>query len=400
MRGIANRVTALEALEDFLSRVPAYAAGRNYVREGYYEVSRLSPYVRRRLITEHEVVAAVLERYPFARAEKFIQEVVWRTYWKGWLERHPGIWTSCVEQEQGYRRESQVTPWGDRYRRACCGETELSFFNEWTHELLETGYLHNHVRMWFASIWIFTLKIPWQLGAMFMYRHLLDGDPASNTLSWRWVAGLQTKGKSYLARPDNIATYSGGRWRPKPGELAENTFEVQADDIGEGAVLALRNEPLPSDGYGVLTTSEDLSVECDEKLAAKAQCVAVLRHVSTLGEGPRVEQFISEAHEDALKRLGDRGQGVDSSVQILEKMRRMGLSTMVVVAPCVGSDLAPVKHIMAELEAGGVQCFPYRRSWDLELHRLADRGFFPFWERVKKLISRKASPLFQKVVGD
>jgi deoxyribodipyrimidine photo-lyase len=290
-------------------------------------------------------------------------------------------------------------PWGDRYQRACCGETQLPFFNEWAQELIETGYLHNHVRMWFASVWIFTLKIPWQLGAMFMYRHLLDGDPASNTLSWRWVAGLQTKGKSYLARPDNIATYSGGRWRPQPGELAENTFEVQAGDIGESAVVAFRNDPLPSDGYGVLTTSEDLSVECDEKLAAKARCVAVLRHVSTLGEAPNVEQFISEAHEDALKRLGDRGRRVDDSDQIREMMRLNGLSKLVVVAPCVGSDAALVKHITTDLEAAGVQCLQYRSIWDLELHLLADRGFFPFWEGVKKLINRKAAPLFHRVAG-
>ena len=59
--------------------------------------------------------------------------------------------------------------------------------------LKEDGYLLNHVRMWFASIWIFTFNLPWQLGANFFMENLLDGDPASNTLSWRWVAGLQTK---------------------------------------------------------------------------------------------------------------------------------------------------------------------------------------------------------------
>jgi len=62
--------------------------------------------------------------------------------------------------------------------------------------------------MWFASIWIFTLKLPWQLGASFFLKNLYDGDPASNTLSWRWVAGLQTKGKNYLATKSNIEKYS------------------------------------------------------------------------------------------------------------------------------------------------------------------------------------------------
>ncbi|MCK7502530.1 MAG: hypothetical protein MZW92_81430 [Comamonadaceae bacterium] len=72
--------------------------------------------------------------------------------------------------------------------------------------------LHNHARLWFASLWIFTLELPWALGADFFLRHLLDGDPASNTLSWRWVVGLQTPGKIYLARADNIARFTAGRF--------------------------------------------------------------------------------------------------------------------------------------------------------------------------------------------
>ncbi len=101
------------------------------------------------------------------------------------------------------------------YRRAIEGKTGIDCFDAWVEELLETGYLHNHTRMWFASIWIFTLQLPWELGADFTYRHFVDGDPASNTLSWRWVGGLHTRGKTYLARPDNIAEHTGGRFRPK-----------------------------------------------------------------------------------------------------------------------------------------------------------------------------------------
>ena len=104
------------------------------------------------------------------------------------------------------------------YRAAIDGETGIECFDAWSAELCETGYLHNHARMWFASIWIFTLKLPWRLGADFFYRHLLDGDAASNTLSWRWVAGLHTRGKPYAARADNIATYSGGRFTPGHNE--------------------------------------------------------------------------------------------------------------------------------------------------------------------------------------
>ena len=81
------------------------------------------------------------------------------------------------------------------YSKAVNGNSGIDCFDSWVNELVTTGYLHNHSRMWFASIWIFTLNLPWELGADFFYKNLLDADPASNTLSWRWVAGLQTEGK-------------------------------------------------------------------------------------------------------------------------------------------------------------------------------------------------------------
>ena len=101
------------------------------------------------------------------------------------------------------------------------GRTGIDCFDAWSTELRETGWLHNHVRMWFASIWMFTLRLPWELGADFFARELIDFDPASNTLSWRWVAGLHTRGKNYVARADNIARYTQGRYNPA-GQLDED----------------------------------------------------------------------------------------------------------------------------------------------------------------------------------
>ncbi len=98
--------------------------------------------------------------------------------------------------------------------RQLSGSTGIDCFDHWAQELADTGYLHNHARMWFASIWIFTLELPWQLGADFFLTRLLDADPAANTLSWRWVAGLHTPGKHYLARASNIEKFTLGRFNP------------------------------------------------------------------------------------------------------------------------------------------------------------------------------------------
>lgn len=386
---IPTRAAALSALNDFLPRIRHYSANRSFARPGNPEVSRLSPYIRRRLITEQEVVQGALESHSFEIAEKFIQEVVWRTYWKGWLELHPWVWDECVKRETILLEAQSNSPWDETYSLACRGETHLSFFNEWVGELLSTGYLHNHVRMWFASVWVFTLKIPWQLGAMFMYRHLLDGDPASNTLSWRWVAGLQTKGKSYLAKADNIHRYSDGRWSPAEGELAEETCHI-ADDVGPALRQSMPREwrGLPKSPYGVLTTSEDLSLECVLALIDGARATALWRYTASLGESEIVKNCISCAEDDALIRLGASGVGVSTIDEVKAWVKAAGLTRIVIAAPAVGPLTAPINIIADTLSTEGINVSWYRRLWDAELHPLATKGFFPFWEKIKGRIKR------------
>jgi len=219
-----TRSAALAALDRFVPHAGrAYAARRNYDLgpDKHSGVSQLSPYLRHRLLTETEVLDALLAQHAPKSAEKFVQEVYWRTYWKGWMEMRPSVWRS-YQAEVSQAIHDVMTQGGLRrgWESACEGDTGLTCFDAWAHELVTTGYLHNHARMWFASIWIFTLRLPWVLGADFFLRHLLDGDPAVNTLSWRWVAGLQTPGRTYLARPGNIAKYTEGRFSPTDRDLA------------------------------------------------------------------------------------------------------------------------------------------------------------------------------------
>ena len=209
-----SRAAGLERLSAFVHRAGrSYAAERNHDIAGHENVSRLSPWLRHRAVTEAEVAAAVLDHFAPATAEKFLQEVLWRTYFKGWLERRPAIWRDYL-QGLDHARDRLATESGLRaaWVDACEGRTGIAPFDHWARELTQTGYLHNHARMWFASIWMHTLRLPWELGADFFLRHLLDGDPASNTCSWRWVGGLHTRGKVYRARASNIAKYSDGEW--------------------------------------------------------------------------------------------------------------------------------------------------------------------------------------------
>ena len=145
------------------------------------------------------MVRNLRERFPFSTVEKFVQELLWRSYWKAWLETHPEVWTDYKRQFAS-ASHTLLPEQTRRIRAIQMADSGIAVIDRFTRELLETGYLHNHARMWWASYWIHVEKLPWPLGADFFYRHLLDGDAASNTLSWRWVAGLQTRGKPYLVR--------------------------------------------------------------------------------------------------------------------------------------------------------------------------------------------------------
>lgn len=190
---IPTREAGLKRLDDFAASMGAkYAADRNAElgQEDRSNVSCLSPWLRHRSLTEKEVVETALSRFKYSTAEKFIQEVCWRTYFKGWLEHRPTVWTEhCKARDRWMGELSSDSGLSQRYGAAISGKIGIDGFDHWATELIETGYLHNHARMWFASIWMFTLKLPWELGADFFLQHLIDGDPASNTSPGAGSAG-------------------------------------------------------------------------------------------------------------------------------------------------------------------------------------------------------------------
>ena len=207
-----NRDFACKKLIDFIeNNLFEYSKLRNFDfgPDQRGNISCLSPYITHGVLSEREVMSLSLKKFPFVKIEKFIQEVLWRVYWKGWLELRPNVWRDYILDLNRLKQEYKDDK---NYLEAVEGRTKIECFNTWVDELKRHNYLHNHARMWFASIWIFTLGLPWQLGAEFFMKYLLDGDSASNTLGWRWTAGVQTKGKNYVASEWNIKKFTNNRF--------------------------------------------------------------------------------------------------------------------------------------------------------------------------------------------
>ena len=382
----ATREDALRRLDAFLPR-----AGRDYAEnrntdggpDAERSVSALSPYLRYRLLTEHEVIAAVLDRHGPQRAEKFVSEVLWRTYFKGWLELHPAAWTRFLAERDAVRETLEhASGLGRAVAAAEEGRTGIDGFDDWVHELIDTGYLHNHARMWFASIWIFTLRLPWTLGADFFLRHLVDADPASNTLSWRWVAGLQTPGKTYRATADNIARFTNGRFNPKG--LASEAPAFREDPLPKIHTLPPQLAVPPGPAL-LLMHPEDFGPESFVPPGVTvAGALAVTGGSADWPWGEAARRFVMTAAEDAVARAKVQ---FDCAASIAETMDPEAVLNAAAAAgaTCVIAPEAPVGPVSAALAdlakplaAAGVMLVRVRRPWDDLLWPLATKGFFPF----------------------
>jgi deoxyribodipyrimidine photo-lyase len=396
-----TRAAGLERLAAFLPRAGRdYAALRNYDLPGHPHVSGLAPYVRHRLVTEDEVLAAVLGRYSLSTAEKFVQEVFWRTYWKGWLEMRPGVWADYRRGLKGALNRVQ-TEGGLRadWEAACRGETGLAGFDDWARDLVATGYLHNHARMWFASIWVFTLRLPWELGADFFLRHLLDGDPASNTLGWRWVAGIQTAGKTYAATAANIAKYTEGRVTGLTG-LPGNPSALPHAPAPPPMALPLPEAWDPGARTGLVLTEDDLSPGwlldrlAADGIAPVASAVLLSDDArSPLAVSPLVTGFTDGAVADALARhagrLGSYGgahRGDGFSQALVEWAQGAGLTQVVAPHAPAGPSAERLGHLGHRLGQRGIRLLRVMRPFDRAAWPHATHGFFRFKDAIPRLV--------------
>ncbi|MGB0696235.1 MAG: FAD-binding domain-containing protein [Rhodospirillaceae bacterium] len=389
-----TRSAGMSRLELFVGRTGHhYANHRNYDYgpEDRSNISVLSPWIRHRLITEEEVLRATLLRQSPSAAEKFIQEVFWRGYFKGWLEQRPSVWTSYqADLSEALQKLDHDAKLKTRYEAAVTGRTGIDCFDAWAQELVQSGYLHNHARMWFASIWIFTLRLPWTLGADFFLRHLLDGDPASNTLSWRWVAGLHTKGKTYLARRENIVRYTEGRFVPR--DLSPSAEPLQERQDHPRRPLPA-SDPLPTGDYLLLVTEEDCRLEesfpIPPAAVLGAYCPAAR---SPLPVGEPARTFAVGAVRDGLGRLGSRGAGdlceEDRWAEaVLARTHQLGLKQVVSAYAPVGPTASRLAALKQRLGVEGVTLSWVRRPYDSLTWPHATKGFFALKQKIPSLLA-------------
>lgn len=392
----ASRAEALRQLEAFLPGIKSYASRRNFVEPPYTNVSRLSPATRTRLILEREICAAARRSDEPEAIEKFEQEVWWRLYWKGWLERRPLVWRE-------YRRELGTLPWSRRAHEVAAGESGVAIIDWFTRELMETGYLHNHARMWWASYWIHVERLPWQIGAEFFLRHLLDGDAASNTLSWRWVAGLHTAGKSYLVRRSNLERYVApdllnacldGLARLEnplavslPGEPAPEP--VALPTIGNIA------EMLAEKRWGLWLHDEDLLPEISPLSTLRPHSIRTFAPRTLWAEekySPAKQEFLHRTLSDGIRRAGDHFQdssGILAEGDLLEMMTEWAkaerLEAIVTMHPFVGPLRDRLPTLSSAMRSLGIDLMTHRRPEDISSMKHATGGFFRFWKNTAHL---------------
>jgi hypothetical protein len=384
-----SRAQAFAQLKEFIPHAGRYSRDRNHVLSGHGNVSRLSAAVRHRLVTEWEMAAAPRERYAASTVEKFTQEIYWRSYWKGWLSLRPQVW-------QNYR-ETLSQP-NEEARAIMAGEGPIGVMNLFAKELRRTGYLHNHARMWFAGYWVHVARLPWQWGARFFEQELLDFDPASNTLSWRWVAGLQTLGKSYLPRRSNIEKYLDPQLLAQAGVRGMEELEKPTAALPEKLVRPpvtrpeLESDVLP-DQAGLWIHEEDLSPESYLPANFRSQASLVTydsEGLSQIGASKNRVGWTVKATRDAASRHDAEHS---ERLELRAWAKRHDLKNIVTMRPEIGPLHDQLPRLQEELAEEGITLHLMVREEDLYLRPLAKAGFFPFWEKLKKRIQDEEFPL-------
>ena len=370
------------------------------LKQGYGNVSKLSAALRHRLITEDEIIHGTLTHYSFAGAEKWLQEVCWRRYWKGWLEMRPQVWTNWRARVRELR-ETLPREVLEKVEAVESGHSGVACMDLFARELIKTGYLHNHARMWWASFWIHAEGLPWELGADFFYRHLPDADPASNTLSWRWVAGMQTPGKTYIVRLSNLEKHAdpallsdrSGSHRIADGAVQRSLQQDYADTSIHSLPEFSAALPARSGRVGLWLHADDLAPETGPLADLAPDTIAAFTSARLYDEPYRLAEnriaALRAVVSDGIARAASHyrcpaqlSEVDDTGAAIVAWARSEQLAEIVAFAPNVGPVGEVGPRLSEHLARRAIRLTLIQRESDTHAFRLASAGFFPFWEKM------------------
>jgi len=373
-----SREFAIKKLEDFIDKnLHEYSKLRNFDfgPEQRKNVSTISPYITHGVLSETEVIKNSLKKFSFAKNEKFVQEVLWRIYWKGWLELRPMVWSDYIIELKKLKKDFYTNK---NYLNAIEGKTNIECFNYWISEIKKYNYLHNHARMWFASIWIFTLNLPWQLGAEFFMKYLLDGDSASNTLGWRWVAGVQTKGKNYIASEWNIKKFTNNRFsqiklNENPQPIIDNkNYSISKKDF-------LNNEINNIDNLIVFENS--LSIECSDFKELDFKNIYLVKKNNDTRE-IKLDEKVLKFKEDLISDQKIRLENQSNKIEIINvKDLKNLVGNNIALYPSIGeindflisNNLKNIKYLYRKID---------QYAW-----KYCNKGFFNFKNYIPKIVT-------------
>ena len=366
-----------EKFDEFINKnLIDYGSKRNFdLGSPHTNVSTLSPYIGRRLISETDILDVAFQKFKPIKIEKFVQEIFWRTYWRGWLELHPIIWN---EYEKKIR---DVEP---------PGKIGIKCFDHWTQELIETGYLHNHARMWYASIWIFTLKKDWIDGALFFQKNLLDWCPAVNTLSWRWVAGLQTIGKNYIARADNIYKFTNYKYNPV-NQLNETAPPLESQSSLNQQIIDKEFEKISFndlDNIGLIINKNDFTLNSLLKKNIDFKTCLFKSDTPLINQSELIKSFDKNLYDEVLNN-NKQISFAENDEELMEWILKFKIKNLIIPYESQGKYILNKKNILNKFTNKNVNVFFYLREWDRLAFPFAKKGFFPFKNKIPDLLTKQ-----------
>ena len=365
-----GRVNGLKKLNDI--DAVAYNSNRNFINGA---VTHLSPYLRHGCITLNESFTSVKTRFGMA-AEKLLFEFAWRDYWRQvWFAEGNAIYSEMEPSkvEIGY------APLNDFVTK---GNTGLPCMDGFVHELLDTGYMHNHARMWFASYVVHHLKIDWRAAADWFEAHLLDGDSASNHLSWQWVASTFSA-KPYFFNKENLARFTGDKYCA--GCTAACPFDASYEALNErlfkAALLPTAKQyTLRPPAKHAISGVSGLAVFIHDEMLSAA-------HVLLMKPLPKIFVFDPQIHgEWSLNRL----QFVADCLSEMEDVEVwLGDTYEVLTARGVGQVITqdtPNTKIKQLLMPFSPEWQPATKFAEVEISRQHLKRFSKYWEKVGPLV--------------